>query len=158
MTIFSPNFYGSLEMEEERHYNELTGYGHVGPLGMAISGTTPTNRSRTTSSPVPTNRPLSPGKQQQNNVVSSVLFFSVKENLISINLFVSGLLSYGREGLGSTPASAAAAPVAPTSLIGAAAGAFSPMGRCPTCGQNLNVSSSSSPPHAVFTQSRDSGF
>jgi len=47
-------------MEEERHYNELTGYGHVGSLGVSIGGTTPVNRSRTTSSPVPTNRPLSP--------------------------------------------------------------------------------------------------
>lgn len=44
-------------MEEERHYNELTGYGHVGSLGVSV---TPVNRSRTTSSPVPTNRPLSP--------------------------------------------------------------------------------------------------
>lgn len=47
-------------MEEERHYNELTGYGHVGSLGVSIGVTTPVNRSRTTSSPVPTNRPLSP--------------------------------------------------------------------------------------------------
>lgn len=48
-------------MEEERHYNELTGYGHgVGSLGVSIGGSTPVNRSRTTSSPVPTNRPLSP--------------------------------------------------------------------------------------------------
>ena len=44
-------------MEEERHYNELTGYGHVGSLGVSV---TPVNRSRTTSSTVPTNRPLSP--------------------------------------------------------------------------------------------------
>lgn len=46
-------------MEEERHYNELTGYGHVGSLGVV----TPVNRSRTTSSPVPTNRPLSPSSK-----------------------------------------------------------------------------------------------
>ena len=55
------HFFDSLEMEEERHYNELTGYGHgVGSLGVSIGGSTPVNRSRTTSSPVPTNRPLSP--------------------------------------------------------------------------------------------------
>nr|SVE82057.1 EOG090X09V8 [Daphnia magna] len=55
-TTFSYSVH-SLEMEEERHYNELTGYGHVGSLGVTV---TPVNRSRTTSSPVPSNRPLSP--------------------------------------------------------------------------------------------------
>nr|CAG4652003.1 EOG090X09V8 [Triops cancriformis] len=55
----------SLEMEEERHYNEMTSHG---PLAVAVGTTT---RSRTTSSPVPyvsgvnpspsTSRPLSPG-------------------------------------------------------------------------------------------------
>jgi len=50
----------SLEMEEERHYNELTGYGHAGSLGVTIAGSTPVGRTRTTSSPVPTTRPLSP--------------------------------------------------------------------------------------------------
>ncbi|KAI9553785.1 hypothetical protein GHT06_019049 [Daphnia sinensis] len=60
----------SLEMEEERHYNELTGYGHVGSLGVTV---TPVNRSRTTSSPVPSNRPLSP----------SLLTFS-REGLVGV--------------------------------------------------------------------------
>jgi len=50
-------------MEEERQYNELTGHGHVGSLGVAIAGNASVGRSRTTSSPVPTNRPLSPGKE-----------------------------------------------------------------------------------------------
>ena len=54
--------YCSLEMEEERHYNELTGYGHAGSLGVTIAGSTPVGRTRTTSSPVPTTRPLSPSE------------------------------------------------------------------------------------------------
>nr|CAG4638598.1 EOG090X09V8 [Cyclestheria hislopi] len=105
----------SLEMEEERHYNELTsihGHSHVGPLGVSIVGT-PSSRSRTASSPVPTNRPLSPG-----------------------------LINYAREGLGVS--------TTPSSLIGVVRDAFSPpspMGRCPTCGQNLNALSTS-PPHS----------
>ena len=49
-------------MEEERHYNELTGYGHAGSLGVTIAGSTPVGRPRTTSSPVPTTRPLSPSQ------------------------------------------------------------------------------------------------
>lgn len=49
-------------MEEERHYNELTGYGHASSLGVTIAGSTPVSRTRTTSSPVPTTRPLSPSQ------------------------------------------------------------------------------------------------
>jgi len=103
----------SLEMEEERQYNELTGHGHVGPIAVTMGGSSSVNRSRTTSSPVPTNRPLSPG-----------------------------LLSYSRDGQVLTSSTA------PASIAGTVRDAFSPpspMGRCPTCGQNL--CSSSSPPH-----------
>ncbi|XP_057375987.1 coiled-coil domain-containing protein 6-like isoform X3 [Daphnia carinata] len=72
----------SLEMEEERHYNELTGYGHVGSLGVTV---TPVNRSRTTSSPVPSNRPLSP----------SLLTFS-REGLVGVPTAPSSI-STGRD-------------------------------------------------------------
>nr|CAG4641040.1 EOG090X09V8 [Eulimnadia texana] len=104
----------SLEMEEERHYNELTTHGQMAPLGLAIGSVQPAVRARPSSSPIPTSRPLSPG-----------------------------LLSYSRDGTGttglaSTSASSMRDPFSPPS----------PMGRCPTCGQGLNISSSS-PPHPV---------
>nr|CAG4641874.1 EOG090X09V8 [Eurycercus lamellatus] len=76
----------SLEMEEERHYNELTGYGHVGSLGVSIGGTTPVNRSRTTSSPVPTNRPLSP----------SMLNYS-RDGLVGVSTAPTNMISAGRD-------------------------------------------------------------
>nr|SVE76519.1 EOG090X09V8 [Daphnia longispina] len=71
----------SLEMEEERHYNELTGYGHVGSLGVSV---TPVNRSRTTSSPVPTNRPLSPSLLTYNRDVLG-LSTGISRSLIRIS-------------------------------------------------------------------------
>nr|CAG4650326.1 EOG090X09V8 [Sida crystallina] len=77
----------SLEMEEERQYNELTGHGHVGTLGVA---TTAVNRSRTTSSPVPTNRPLSPGGS-----FKSVCFVSFSTNSASIQLSI-GIAQHSR--------------------------------------------------------------
>uniref|UniRef100_A0A0P5ZQR2 Coiled-coil domain-containing protein n=1 Tax=Daphnia magna TaxID=35525 RepID=A0A0P5ZQR2_9CRUS len=80
-TTFSYSVH-SLEMEEERHYNELTGYGHVGSLGVTV---TPVNRSRTTSSPVPSNRPLSP----------SLLTFS-REGLVGVPTAPSSI-STGRD-------------------------------------------------------------
>nr|SVE74315.1 EOG090X09V8 [Daphnia barbata] len=73
----------SLEMEEERHYNELTGYGHVGSLGVSV---TPVNRTRTTSSPVPSNRPLSP----------SLLTFS-REGLVGVPTAPSSIINTGRD-------------------------------------------------------------
>lgn len=95
----------SLEMEEERHYNELTGYGHVGHGSLV---TPPMSRSRTTSSPVPT-RPLSPNDRN---------LFSREVPVVVPNP--------SRE------------PFSPPS----------PLGRCPTCAQTLNVvAPSSSPPH-----------
>nr|CAG4646425.1 EOG090X09V8 [Macrothrix elegans] len=73
----------SLEMEEERHYNELTGYGHVGSI--AVSGT-PINRTRTTSSPVPTNRPLSPNLLTYN-----------REAVVGVSTAPSSLIGVGRD-------------------------------------------------------------
>lgn len=70
-------------MEEERHYNELTGYGHVGSLGVSV---TPVNRSRTTSSPVPTNRPLSP----------SLLTYS-RDGLVGVPTAPSSIMNAGRD-------------------------------------------------------------
>nr|SVE84388.1 EOG090X09V8 [Daphnia pulex] len=73
----------SLEMEEERHYNELTGYGHVGSLGVSV---TPVNRSRTTSRPVPTNRPLSP----------SLLTYN-RDGLVGVPTAPSSIMNTGRD-------------------------------------------------------------
>nr|SVE75260.1 EOG090X09V8 [Daphnia dolichocephala] len=129
----------SLEMEEERHYNELTGYGHVGSLGVSV---TPVNRTRTTSSPVPSNRPLSPS-----NHLLNVISFTLHP-LTAICIATAGLLTFSREGL-------AGVPTAPSSIINTGRDPFSPpspMGRCPTCAHAITAPSSS-PPHAGLSTS-----
>lgn len=76
-------------MEEERHYNELTGYGHVGHGSLV---TPPMSRARTTSSPVPT-RPLSPN-DRSNSIHSHLLIY-----LVNIKIFhLRSLQSRGPSG------------------------------------------------------------